>query len=103
MEHGRWLESADHEDSALLHSRQGIVNSDELDSAESPVLIVDEDLSFGPDAWKEFERRRSSAEYYMNQYLESLDRISQTCVDFDTPSVQGPVSSRLPSPSRENC
>jgi hypothetical protein len=71
--------------------------SDSQDSAKNPIFVVDTDsFSYG-DAWKEFESRRRSAEYYLNQYLESLDRISQTCADFDispTKAVSIPAQSQ---------
>ncbi|OBS23119.1 hypothetical protein FPOA_03678 [Fusarium poae] len=58
--------------------------SDSLESAQNPIFVVDADSFSHGDPWKEFESRRRSAEYYLNQYLKSLDRISQTCADFDT-------------------
>lgn len=98
MQQGRQLRPGDHERSTLLHSRQGAADSDGSDSAESAMSFPEQDSSLDADTWKEFEIRRRSAEYYLNRYLESLDRIGQTCVDSDMPTPQGERnSSQIPS------
>jgi hypothetical protein len=68
-----------HEGSTLLSTRQSAIASDELvsDGIQTPPVDVDSSPSRNP--WKEFERRRQSARFYLNQYLVSWDRISQTC------------------------
>ncbi|RSL44975.1 hypothetical protein CEP54_014471 [Fusarium duplospermum] len=94
MEQSRRLQSGDHEGSTLLHSRQGAADPDGSDSAQSAMCFPEQDSSLDPDAWKEFEVRRRSAEYYLSRYLESLDRIGQTCVDSD---MSPPQALSIPS------
>lgn len=38
------------------------------------------------------ECRRRSAVYYLEQYLDSLDRISHTCADFDIGATEGQIT-----------
>lgn len=84
-----------HEGSTLLSSRQATITADGLHSAESPIFTVTADSASNRDAWKEFECRRNSAEFYLKDYLNTMDRITHSCTDFDTGPTQGQIFSNL--------
>ncbi|UZP36824.1 hypothetical protein NXS19_004640 [Fusarium pseudograminearum] len=81
-------DSEGHERSALQFSQQSAITSDGLRSTECPILNLDAFLSPNLEPSREFECRRRSAVYYLEQYLGSLDRISHTCADFDTGATE---------------
>ncbi|EKJ77468.1 hypothetical protein FPSE_02341 [Fusarium pseudograminearum CS3096] len=86
--------SGDHEESTLLSDRQVDTVADLLGAIENPISTLDGDPI--REAWLAFECRRSCADFYLKLYLETLDRISQTCADIDTGPTQA-LSNQPPS------